>query len=123
MPDIDDRTAYPLDGPLAGELRELVQGAPKTITGTSYTLLADDLGRLLVTTNGAAVQITVPSGLPANFHCDFCQDGGGQVEFLQGSGTTLRSYSSQRKILGQHCRARIDWLSSETYNLAGDLTA
>jgi hypothetical protein len=122
MPQIDDRTSYPLDGDLARELRELVQGAPNAQIGTTYTVLSTDFGRRVTLSNASPITVTIPSGLPTNFFCSFIQIGAGQVTFA-GSGVTLNSYSSQLKILGQHCRAYLDWTASETYNLAGDLTA
>lgn len=122
MPEISDRTSIPLDGGFATELRELVQGEPNNQTGTTYTVLSSDFGRRVTLNNSSAITVTIPSGLPTNFYCSFIQLGAGQVEFSP-SGVTLNSYSSQRKILGQHCRAYLDWTASETYNLSGDLTA
>jgi hypothetical protein len=122
MPQIDDRASYPLDGNLSTELRELVQGAPNTQVGTTYTVVLGDFGRRVTLNNSNPITVTIPSGLPTNFFCSFIQLGAGQVTFV-ASGVTLNSYSSQLKILGQHCRAYLDWTASETYNLAGDLTA
>jgi hypothetical protein len=120
--EISNRTDHPLDGPLSQELRELIQGAPNNQTGTTYTVVSGDFGRRITLNNSSPITVTIPSGLPTNFFCFFIQTGTGQVTFA-ASGVTLNSYSSQLKMLGQHCRAYIDWTASETYNLAGDLTA
>lgn len=122
MPQIDDRTSYPLDGDLARELRELVQGAIKTETGTTYTLLAADFGRRISFNNASPITVTVPSGLPTNFYCFWRQRGAGQITFV-ASGTTLLSTDAKLKSNGQYSTGFLDWDSSEVYILDGNLAA
>lgn len=123
MPQIDDRTAYPLDGNLARELRELWQGAPNQQTGTTYTIQASDFGRRISFNNVSAITVTIPSGLPTDFYCYIRQTGAGQVTVAAGSGVTLNSYSSQFKLLGQYATAYIDANGTNSYIMDGALTA
>ena len=48
-------------------------------TGTAYTLLASDNGKVVTLDNGSAVTVTIPSGLGVGFNCSFIQKGAGQV--------------------------------------------
>src|ERR1051326_6716360 len=52
-----------------------------TQTGTTYTLLASDNGKIVTCDNGSAITVTVPSGLGAGFNCLVIQIGAGQVTF------------------------------------------
>lgn len=61
-------------------------------TGTTYTLQASDLGKIVVLTNAAAITVTVPNSLVAGFNCLTRQGGAGQVTFVAGSGATLNAY-------------------------------
>lgn len=68
-------------------------------TGTTYTLVPDDNGKLLKFTNGSAITVTVPAGLGAGFNCVCVQGGAGQVTFV-ASVATLTNRQSQLKIAG-----------------------
>lgn len=56
--------------------------------GTSYTILASDNGKLVTFDNGAAITVTVPTGLAVGFNCKVLQLGAGLVTF-QGDGTMV----------------------------------
>jgi len=88
-------------------------------TGTTYTLVAGDNGKVVVLDNASAVTITVPSGLGAGFNCSFVQKGAGQVSF-SASGTTINNRQSHTKINGQYGVASIIAYATDTYILAGD---
>lgn len=45
----------------------------KVITGTTYTILAADLGFNLIFTNAAAIAVTLPDTLDTNFECSIIQ--------------------------------------------------
>jgi hypothetical protein len=53
-------------------------------SGTTYTILATDNGKVIQTTGASAITITIPSGLPTGFNCTVVQMGAGQITF---SGT------------------------------------
>jgi hypothetical protein len=88
-------------------------------TGTAYTLLASDNGKVVVLDNGSAVTVTVPSGLGAGFNCSFVQKGAGQVSF-SASGTTINNRQSHTKINAQYGVASIVAYATDTFVLAGD---
>ena len=88
-------------------------------TGTTYTLLSSDNGKVVVLDNGSAVTVTVPSGLGAGFNCSFVQKGAGQVSF-SASGTTINNRQSHTKINAQYGVASLLAYAADTFVLAGD---
>ena len=88
-------------------------------TGTAYTLLASDNGKVVVLDNPSAVTVTVPSGLGAGFNCSFVQKGAGQVSFT-ASSTTINNRQSHTKINAQYGVASIVAYAADTFVLAGD---
>ena len=88
-------------------------------TGTTYTLLSSDNGKVVVLNNASAVTVTVPSGLGAGFNCSFVQKGAGQVSFT-ASSTTINNRQSHTKINAQYGVASIVAYAADTFVLAGD---
>jgi len=88
-------------------------------TGTAYTLLAGDNGKVVVLNNPSAVTVTVPSGLGVGFNCSFVQKGAGQVSF-SASGTTINNRQSHTKINAQYGVASIVAYADNVFVLAGD---
>ena len=88
-------------------------------TGTTYTLVAGDNGKVVVLDNASAITVTVPSGLGAGFNCSFIQKGAGQVSF-SASGTTINNRQSHTKINAQYGVASIVAYAADTFVLAGD---
>ena len=88
-------------------------------TGTAYTLLASDAGKVVVLDNASAITVTVPSGLGAGFNCSFVQKGAGQVTF-SASSTTINNRQSHTKINGQYGVASLLAYAADTFVLAGD---
>lgn len=88
-------------------------------TGTTYTLLSSDAGKVITLDNASAITLTVPTGLGANFNCTLVQLGAGQVT-ISGSGTTVSNRSSHTKIAGQYGVATLLSYADTTWILAGD---
>ena len=88
-------------------------------TGTAYTLLASDNGKVVVLNNASAVTVTVPSGLGAGFNCSFVQKGAGQVSF-SASSTTINNRQSHTKINAQYGVASLLAYAADIFVLAGD---
>lgn len=64
----------------------------KSISGTSYTLLASDAGKLLIFTSATAVTVTVPPDVLTQGDVVCMRQGAaGQVTLAPGSGVTLAS--------------------------------
>jgi hypothetical protein len=91
-------------------------------TGTTYTLLSSDAGKVITLDNASAITLTVPTGLGANFNCTLVQLGAGQVT-ISGSGTTVSNRNSHTKIAGQYGAATLLSYADTTWILAGDTSA
>lgn len=93
-----------------------------TQSGTSYTLLASDSGKIVEFTSASAVTCTLPSGLGTTFGCTIMQSGAGQVT-LAASGTTINNRNSYTKTAGQHASFSIlPTGTTNTYKTQGDMT-
>ena len=92
-------------------------------TGTTYTLVAGDVGKLVTLSNAAAVTLTVPSGLglAAGQRIDLAQLGAGQVT-VTASGTTINSTPGV-KLRAQYSAASLICTATNTFLLVGDLSA
>jgi hypothetical protein len=54
---------------------------------------ASDNNKLFLINSSTAVTVTVPTGLPSGFACQFIQIGAGAIILRGGSGVTLNSAS------------------------------
>ena len=90
-------------------------------TGTTYTFLSSDNGKVVTFNNASAVTVTIPTALPVGFNCTAIQLGAGQVGFTAASGVTLQSYGNQYRLIGQHASASIIEYSTNIVNLSGNL--
>jgi len=50
-------------------------------SGTTYTIVATDNGKVIQSTGASAMTITIPTGLPTGFNCTVVQMGAGQITF------------------------------------------
>jgi hypothetical protein len=66
----------------------LIVDASKT---SSFSVAAADNNKLFLINSSTSVTVTVPSGLPIGFACQFIQTGVGAVILLGGSGVILNS--------------------------------
>jgi hypothetical protein len=88
-------------------------------TGTTYTLLASDNGKIIELNNASAITVTVPTALGAGFNCVIVQLGAGQVT-LSPSSTTLRNRNGL-KTAGQYAAITIMPTSTaNTFLVSGD---
>jgi hypothetical protein len=92
-----------------------------TQTGTTYTLVAADNGKIVTCSNASAITVTVPAGLGAGFHCQVVQIGTAQVTFLPSS-TTVNHRQSHTKIAGQYGIAVLTSYATNIFALGGDTT-
>ena len=92
-------------------------------TGTTYTLVASDLGKLVTASNASAITITVPpSVFVAGNQINVAQLGAGQVTFSQGAGATIVSAgapASAPKIGKQYAAVTIICTSSNNFLIVG----
>lgn len=97
----------------------------KSVSGTTYTLLATDPGYLIATSNGSAVTVTVPPNADASIAVGgalvLAQYGAGQVTVAPGSGVTLRSAGSLLKTRAQFSQVTLIKVATNEWLVGGDL--
>lgn len=95
-------------------------------TGTTYTLVAADLGKWVTASNASAITVTVPpSVFAAGNMIHLQQIGAGQVTFAQGAGVTITSTgatSSAPKLRAQFSACTILCTASNSFTIVGDLS-
>lgn len=111
---------------LAGEVFKQAQEV-NAQTGTTYTLVAGDAGKLVTLSNVAAVTLTLPQDSDATIaigtYVDLYQLGAGQVTVAAGTGATLRTSGLTAKARAQYARFGVQKVSANTWSLFGDLAA
>ncbi len=90
-------------------------------TGTSYTLLDSDKGKLITLDNGSAIDLTVPSGLESDFWCAILQKGAGQVTIGSDTGVTVNQADDFNTTEKQWVKVSIEHLGSDVYVIEGRL--
>jgi len=78
------------------------EGEINTQTGTTYTLLSSDNGKIVTLNNASAITLTVGSTLPAGFNCLIIQKGAGQVTVAAGGTGNVRNFDTHTKLAGQY---------------------
>jgi hypothetical protein len=97
-------------------------------TGTSYTLVLADANKLVTLNNASAITLTVPPNssvaFPVGTRIDLAQLGAGQVTVTEGSGVTVNRPSTLGlKLIGQYSEATLTKYATDTWLLAGHITA
>lgn len=96
-------------------------------TGTSYTLVLTDAGKMVTMTNASANTLTVPPNssvaFPVGTRVDVIQYGSGQTTIAAGSGVTIVSSGSKLKLNDQYSGATLWKKSTDTWVLIGALSA
>lgn len=94
-------------------------------TGTTYTAVAGDSGKLVTLSNASSITLTLP---PTTYNIgeqiNIVQLGAGQVTFAQGSGVTIRStgaISTAPKISKQYAAATVIVIGVSEYLVVGAL--
>ena len=94
-------------------------------TGTTYTLVLADLGKLVTLSNASAITLTVPPNADVAFsvgsHVDIAQIGAGQVTIAPGSGVTIGSRNGT-KLAGQYAIGTLIKIDTNTWLSVGDIT-
>lgn len=94
------------------------------VSGTTYSAVIGDIGKLKNATNGSAVTITLDTptsmGATAGARIDFRQGGAGQVTFVAGSGATVNA-TPGLKTRDQYSGATAIAMSTTEWWLIGDL--
>ena len=95
-------------------------------TGTTYTLVAADLGKLVTTSNASAVTVTIPpSVFSAGNQINVQSIGVGLTSFAAGAGVTITSTgaTSAAPILrARYSACTIICTASNVFTVVGDLS-
>ena len=89
-------------------------------TGTAYTLLSSDNGKVITLDNTAAISLTVPTGLAEGFNCMIVQKGAGLVT-IAGAGVTVTNRSGGTMTGGQNAIVSLIALSATYFISGGDM--
>jgi len=88
-------------------------------TGTTYTLVASDMGKVLQLNNASPITLTVPGGLGPGFNCSVIQVGAGQITTV-ASGSTIHNRQGYTKTAGQFSIITLLAYDTTNYILQGD---
>jgi hypothetical protein len=95
-------------------------------TGTTYTLAAADLGKLVTTSNASAVTVTVPPSVFAAGNQIHVQSiGVGLTSFAAGAGVTITSTGATAAapvLRARYSACTIICTASNTFTILGDLS-
>ncbi len=96
-------------------------------TGTTYTTVLADDGKLITCDNGSAIALTIPPSSGVNYgigtQINIMQLGAGVVTITAGVGVTLRSNGSKLKTNGQYAVATCCKIATDTWVVVGNLVA
>ena len=96
-------------------------------TGTSYTTVLGDDGKLVTMDNASAITFTIPPNSSVAFgigtQINIMQLGAGQVTITAGAGVTLRSAGTKVKTSAQYAVATVVKIASDTWVAVGNLSA
>jgi hypothetical protein len=95
-------------------------------TGTTYSLVAGDLNKLVTLSNGSSINLTVPNGVfTTGQQINIQQLGLGQVNVISDGTTVLTStgaVSTAPKLRAQYSAATIICTGTNTFTVVGDLS-
>lgn len=93
----------------------------------NYTLSLTDAGKTIKMDVSSSNTVTIPPNSSTPFiigqRLDVIQTGTGQTSFVEGSGVTIQSKNSNKKIAARYSGATLIKLDTNTWILIGDLTA
>lgn len=94
-------------------------------SGTTYTLVLGDAGKLITLTNGSAITLTVPTNasvaFPVGTVIALAQGGAGTVTVSPAGGVTINSLDSKTDLSGQYATASLTKLATDTWLLSGGI--
>jgi len=96
-------------------------------TGTTYTTVLADDGKLVTCDNAASIALTIPPNSSVAYgigtQINVMQLGAGQVTITAGAGVTLRSAGSKLKTDAQYAVATCCKIATDTWVVVGNLKA
>ena len=96
-------------------------------TGTTYTTVLTDDGKLITCSNASAISVTIPPNSSVAYgigtQLNFAQLGAGQVTLVAGAGVTLNSAGAKLKLNAQYAVATCVKTDTNTWFVVGNLSA
>jgi hypothetical protein len=96
-------------------------------TGTSYTTVLGDDGKLITLDNAASIALTIPPNSSVAYgigtQINVMQLGAGVVTITAGAGVTLNSAGSKLKTNGQYAVATCCKIATNVWVVVGNLSA
>ena len=96
-------------------------------TGTTYTTVLADDGKLITCDNASPIALTIPPNSSVAYgigtQINIMQLGAGQVTITAGAGVTLRSAGSKLKTSAQYAVATCAKIATDTWVVVGNLSA
>jgi hypothetical protein len=113
---------------LSSDVDSLAGAIDASTKTSSYSLTSNDIGKtIIMNVSSGSATITVPPQSSQTFidnaKIDVVQIGSVQVEFIAGSGVTINSKNSNKKIASQYSGATLLRVSENSWVLIGDLIA
>ncbi|CAH1677833.1 hypothetical protein [Chelatococcus sp.] len=104
-----------------------VTRAQNAQTGTTYTLVLADAGKVVTMSNSSANTLTVPPNssvaFPIGTQIDLGSFGSGQTTIAQGSGVTINSNGGNKKLSAQYSAGTLLKVATDVWWLSGDLSS
>ena len=96
-------------------------------TGTTYTTVLTDDGKLITADNAASIALTIPPNASVAYgigtQLNIMQLGAGVVTITAGAGVTLRSNGTKLNTNGQYAVATCAKIATDTWVVVGNLSA
>ena len=96
-------------------------------TGTTYTTVLTDDGKLITCSNASAIALTIPPNSSVAYgigtQINIAQLGAGQVTITAGAGVTLNSAGAKLKLSAQYAVATCVKTDTNTWFVVGNLSA
>lgn len=96
-------------------------GSIVNVASTSYTLSANDNGRILDFTSSSTITLNVPNTLPVGFQVSITQAGTGQVNIVGTGGMMVNNRWDAKATSGQWAKAGIEVRATNVSIISGDL--
>jgi hypothetical protein len=96
-------------------------------TGTTYTTVLTDDGKLITCDNASSIALTIPPNSSVAYgigtQLNIAQLGAGQTTIVAGSGVTLNSAGAKLKLSAQYAVATCVKTDTNTWFVVGNLSA
>ena len=93
-------------------------------TGTSYTLVVGDIGKLVTCSNAASITVTIPATTFAiGDQINIMQLGAGQITFAPAATVTMKSSGTKTKTFGQYAVATLVNIAANDWVLVGNIAS